>query len=146
MGSKDWPAIHMALHRDEGGFFNQRARVHPVVKTIAHPGRGHLGGELLHKFDVDPALHVATVGAHAGLAGVAVLAGKGAFDGAVDVDVDVDVGIVSGRAPMAISAAAHSLGRTGSAISRAVSDRHGPARSRQPCLISIQTQAQARLL
>ncbi len=82
--------LNMALHLDQCGFFDQRALVHTLVKAIAHLGRGHLGGELLHKFVVDPALHVEPVGAHAGLAGVAVLAGKGAFNSAVDIGVVED--------------------------------------------------------
>ena len=39
----------------------------------------HLGGELLGERVVDAVLHVDAVGAHAGLAGVAVLGGHGAL-------------------------------------------------------------------
>ena len=43
--------------------------------------------KLLHKLVVHPVLHIDAVGAHAGLARIAVLAGHGAFYGAVDVGI-----------------------------------------------------------
>ena len=79
--------VHMALHFFQCGLLDQRALVHAVVKAVAHLGGFHLGGKLGHELVVHALLHVDAVGAHAGLPGVAVLAGKGAFHGGVDVRV-----------------------------------------------------------
>jgi hypothetical protein len=77
----------MALHLFQRGFLDQRALVHAVFKAVAHLGGFDLGGELGHELVVHAFLHIKAVGAHAGLAGVAVLAGQGAFHGAVDVGI-----------------------------------------------------------
>ena len=77
----------MALYFDECSFFNQRALVHIGIKAIAHFGGFDFGSEFFDKLLVHPALHIQAVGADAGLTGVAVLAGKRAFNGAVNVSI-----------------------------------------------------------
>ena len=80
-------AAHMALHFDQRRFFDQRALVHAVFKAVAHFGRFDFGGKLGGEGFVDRFLHIDAVGAHTGLTRIAVFAGEGAFDGAVDVGV-----------------------------------------------------------
>ena len=60
--------------------FNQRALHHTGVKTVAHLEAFDLGGKLFDKLVVDAILHINTVGAHAGLTSIAVLAGHGPFN------------------------------------------------------------------
>ena len=79
--------VHMALHFGQGCLFDQGALVHAVFKAIAHFGTLNFGSELFDKFVVHTFLHIKAVGAHTGLACVAVFAGEGAFDRAVDVGV-----------------------------------------------------------
>ena len=79
--------LHMALDFLHGSVFNQRALHHAVVKAVAYLQGFDLGCELLHEFVVHRVLHINAVGAHAGLAGVAVFAGHRAFHGAVDVGI-----------------------------------------------------------
>jgi ribose-phosphate pyrophosphokinase len=75
----------VVVSADEGGI--KRALGHAIFKAVTHLHEFDLGRELRHKRVVDAGLHIKAVGTDAGLAGVAVFAGHGAFDGAVNVGV-----------------------------------------------------------
>ena len=77
----------MARDFGHGGIFNQRALHHAVFKAIAHLHGLDLSGEFGDKAVIEPGLHIKAVGAHAGLAGIAVFAGHGAFHRRVQVGV-----------------------------------------------------------
>ncbi|MNK46889.1 hypothetical protein D3C87_656840 [compost metagenome] len=66
---------------------DQRALRHAVGEAVADLHGVDLGHQALGDFLVDAGLHVDAVGAHAGLAGIAVLRGQDAVDRAVQVGV-----------------------------------------------------------
>ena len=80
----------MALHLDQRCFLDQGSLVDAVFKAVADLGSGDLGSKLGDELFVHRLLHVQAIRADAGLAGVAVLAGKRAFDSGVDVGVFKD--------------------------------------------------------
>ena len=66
---------------------DQRPLHHAFLKAIANFQSFDFGGKFFNKFIVHGLLHVQAIGTHAGLPGISVFAGHGAFDGAVDVGV-----------------------------------------------------------
>ena len=82
--------VHMALHFFQCRFLDQRALVDTVFKAVADLGGAHPGGEFLDELVVNTGLHIEAVGANAGLAGVAVLAGQSPFRRRVDVGIVKD--------------------------------------------------------
>ncbi len=69
---------------------DQRSLRDAALEAVAHLDRFRLRRQLLDESVVDAFLDVDAVGADAGLSGIAVLAGNGAFDGARDVGVIED--------------------------------------------------------
>mmetsp|Transcript_59426 Transcript_59426/g.140466 ORF Transcript_59426/g.140466 Transcript_59426/m.140466 type:complete len:548 (-) Transcript_59426:2329-3972(-) len=75
----------MGLHLLQRLLVDQRADVDARLEAVARPQRRNPGRKLLQEGVVDACLHIDAVGADAGLAGIAVLAGDGAFDGRIEV-------------------------------------------------------------
>ncbi|KAG0934611.1 hypothetical protein G6F31_016078 [Rhizopus arrhizus] len=75
------------LHLFHGAGVDQRTLRHAVGEAVAHLHGVDLGDQALGDLFIDAGLHVDAVGAHAGLAGVAVLRGQDAVHGAVQVGI-----------------------------------------------------------
>ena len=78
---------HMLFHLAYGGLVDQRPLRHAGLEAVTDLETGHGGGQFGGKCLVDPRLHVQPVGAYAGLAGIAVLAGQRPFDGGIQVGI-----------------------------------------------------------
>src|SRR3546814_14699292 len=75
------------LHLGHGVAVDQRTLYHAVGKAVAHLHGFDFGGQALDQVFIDTRLDVDAVGAHAGLAGVAILRGQDDIDGTIEIGV-----------------------------------------------------------
>jgi len=79
--------LHMLLDLVHGGVLDQRALRDAGLEAVADFQLRDPGGKFLDEGVVHAVLHIQPVGTHAGLPGVAVFAGDGAFDRRIDVGI-----------------------------------------------------------
>ncbi len=74
----------------DGLHIDQRPLLHAIVEAGAHLERTRGGGELFDEGVIDARLREETIGAHAGLAGIAVFGCDRALHGAVQIGIVED--------------------------------------------------------
>ena len=77
----------MAFDFLHGGIFDQWSLNNAVFKTVTDFQRFDFGGKFFDKLVVHLVLHIDAVGADTGLPSIAVFAGHGAFNSAVDISI-----------------------------------------------------------
>ncbi len=79
--------LQQAFHLAHRLLLDERAGDDARLHAVADLQRLGGGGELLHEGVIDARLHIEAVGAHAGLAGITILGGDGAFHRLVEVGI-----------------------------------------------------------